>query len=124
MLISRVRRPSRRLPLAIGLVCALSLVGGMLQQPQSVSLVQLHGVQLASFSLGSLYQPGELFGGGSSSAKCMACTGTELINADKAQSIQPGQAVNPLTGDFTTSETLFNLTTPYADMGVSLTYDA
>ena len=70
------------------------------------------------------YSPGEEWGGGSPVDKCVACTSQGVLGEDSARSIQPGQDVDPATGDFTTSMTLLDIPTAAGHFGISLTYDA
>ncbi len=70
------------------------------------------------------YTPQELWGGGNPSEGCLSCTATSLIGSDKATSISSGQDVDPATGDFSITHTLFSYPAVGTDMGVTLTYDA
>ena len=70
------------------------------------------------------YAPGEEWGGGSPVDKCVACTSQGVLSEDTARSIQPGQDVDPTTGDFTTDMTLLDIPTAAGHFGISLTYDA
>ena len=64
------------------------------------------------------------WGGGNPSEGCLSCTATSLIGSDKATSISSGQDVDPATGDFSITHTLFSYPAVGTDMGVTLTYDA
>jgi len=109
-------------------VLAGALVLGTLQAPALVSLATGgHGANIASATVSgtfSQYSPGELWGGGAPDEHCLSCTAKDLIGLDTAQSIKDGAQVEPATGDFTTSKTLFSVGTPSGSLDMSMTYDA
>lgn len=70
------------------------------------------------------YSPGELWGGGNQVEQCQACDMKTTSGQPEGQSIQPGQSVNPLTGDFTYSQSLFDVPTTGGSMGLNLVYDS
>ena len=127
MKISSAVSKNIRLPVALSLLVALVIVAGSLQGA-GVNLAaggKGQNVQLTSGSAPNyVYQNGELWGGGSSGEKCMACSAQSLLQADTAQSIQPSQPVVPVDGDYTTSDTLFSVPGIYGDLGVTMSYDS
>ncbi len=71
------------------------------------------------------YQPGELWGGGSQVENCSACSPSALLSEAGGQSTQPGQDVDPVEGDYTTSDTLFNIpASAGGDLTFSMAYDS
>ena len=113
--------------LPIGL--AAVLVGTMMLGTGAVSLnAQGRGANIALTSGSSAgvfisYAPGELWGGGNPAEHCAACAAQSLIGEDSAQSIQTGQPVDPITGDFTTGQTLILVPAKEGTLALSLTYD-
>jgi hypothetical protein len=67
---------------------------------------------------------GELWGGTNPDENCVSCTVTGLLALNPAQSVAPGQPVDPVTGDYSTQDTLFSVPATYGTLGVTLTYDA
>jgi len=124
---SAVGRRAGWLPLGLCLAVCLALVAGLLTGIP-LSPTPLGHVALTSTPGGvsgfTAYQPDELWGGGNPAEHCISCTATSLLGMDKAQSVQPGQSVNPANGDFSTSVTLFSVPTAGGTFGVSLNYDA
>lgn len=84
------------------------------------------GVQLTSDELGSFapYQPGELWNGGSPIEYCAPCDLRSSSGEPAGESVQPGQEVNPATGDFSISRQLFSVATPGGTLGLTVSYDA
>lgn len=83
------------------------------------------GAQLAgsTFAL-SPYTDGEFWGGGSPVERCLACTVSQVANAPQGQSTKPGQNVDPDTGNFSSSYTLFSDPSVGGNLGVTLTYNS
>jgi RHS repeat-associated protein len=87
---------------------------------------QLH-IQKASDDLGTFtpYSPGELWGGQNLIEQCLPCQLQTASGKPEGQSLQPGQQVNPATGDFSFNQSLFSVPAAGgANLGVTLTYDA
>ena len=81
-------------------------------------------IQLASYTAPiAPYHPSEFYGGGSPDEACAVCTAAGLLGEAGGQSVESGQDVNPATGDFTTSNTLFSIPAVDAPLSVNLTYD-
>ena len=87
--------------------------------------LHLH-IQKTSDDLGSFtpYTPGELWGGTNPVEQCLPCELRSASGQPAGQSIQPGQQVNPATGDFTFDQNLFSVPAAGSSLGVSAVYDA
>jgi RHS repeat-associated protein len=70
------------------------------------------------------YTPGELWGGGNMLEQCLACNLETASGQPAGQSIQAGQQVNPATGDFTYTQSLFSVPAIGGSLGINLIYDA
>ena len=70
------------------------------------------------------YSPNELWGGGNMAENCLPCNFQAASGEPAGQSLQPGQQVNPATGDFTYSQSLFSVPTTGGSLGVNLVYDS
>ncbi|MGD0881558.1 MAG: RHS repeat-associated core domain-containing protein [Acidimicrobiales bacterium] len=70
------------------------------------------------------YSPGELWGGGNPDEACDTCTTNELLGESGGQSLQGSQSIDPASGDFTTSKTLFDVTTTGDSLDTTLTYSS
>ena len=80
-------------------------------------------VQLTSGSA-PVYSPGELWGGGNPDEPCETCTTSALLGHSGGRSIEGQQDVNPATGDFTASKTLFNVNTTGDSLETTLSYSS
>ena len=85
-----------------------------------------HGIELTSGTAYPVvpYSPGEIWGGDNPVEHCNACDLDELLANNKAQSLQSGQPVDPATGDFTTTDTVFSIPVAAGFFGLTLNYDA
>jgi RHS repeat-associated protein len=73
----------------------------------------------------SLYTPGQLYGDANSAATCYTCEAADITGtAPPSESLDGGSGVNTLTGDFNTSNTLFNIAGGESPFGLKLSYDA
>ncbi len=70
------------------------------------------------------YGPGELWSGENPVEHCNACDLDQLLADNKAQSLQPGQMVNPATGDLAVGNTVFSIPADGGFFGLELNYDA
>ncbi len=71
------------------------------------------------------YSPPELYAGGSPSETCFVCnSATSDGVGSTAASVDPDNDVNPATGDFSTSDTLFDIPAMGPDMKFELTYSS
>jgi RHS repeat-associated protein len=126
------RRPSRFPTLLCGLTALVLIIGlsaGGFSSPTSngPSLNLETGGPSGSMALSASttpLSPGELWGPSNPAEKCPGCAAVSLMSEDSAESIQPGQPVNPETGDFTTSLSLFSAPAIGGSLDMSLTYDA
>ncbi len=119
--------PPRRWQSALTLALGVALLVPILEKVAPTTLDSSgpgRNIQLAGANGATPYTPEELWGGGSPAERCLACTPSELLGTNHAQSVQAGQSVNPATADFTTSNTLFSIPTVTGQMGFTLTYDA
>lgn len=73
---------------------------------------------------GPLYQAPELWGGGDPDEPCTTCSVQSLLGESQDQSVQPDAPVNPVIGDYTTTDPLFSVPAAGADMDMDLTYDS
>ncbi len=72
-----------------------------------------------------IYSAGELYGGSNPTAFCFTCAASSIAGtAPPTESLDDGAGVSSLTGDFTTSKTLFDAPNFGADLKFSLSYDA
>jgi RHS repeat-associated protein len=72
-----------------------------------------------------VYTPNELYGGVNPTAVCYTCVAPTVTgSAPRSSSLDGGTGVNSLTGDFSTSNTLFNAPAIGSRLGETLTYDA
>jgi RHS repeat-associated protein len=122
------KAPKRRAVTWPAVVLVGALILAVLQAPLRTSLEPGgHGANIALATVSgtfSQYSPGELWGGGAPDERCLSCTAADLVGSDTAQSIQDGTQVDPATGDFTTSQTLFSVPTPDGSLEMSMTYDS
>ncbi|HEY1830797.1 MAG TPA: RHS repeat-associated core domain-containing protein [Acidimicrobiales bacterium] len=70
------------------------------------------------------YQQAEFWGGGSQLEACGFCSPSGLLSDSGGQSVQSGQDVNPVEGDYTTSADLFSMPAIGGDLTMDLTYDS
>lgn len=123
----RLGPPRMGIASMVSLALVLILVGAALETANRPVSLQSSGrgsdIQLTSGNA-PVYQAPELWGGGSPVENCLACTATSLIGSDTAQSIQPDQDVDPATGDFSTTNSLFSVPAISSELSVSLTYDS
>jgi RHS repeat-associated protein len=84
------------------------------------------GGKVAHFSTSApLYTQGELFDGSNPSVVCYTCDAAKATgSAPPSESLDGGAGVDPLTGDFSTSNTLFGSAGQSDSLGLSLNYDA
>ena len=80
-------------------------------------------VQLAD-APAQAYSPAELWGGGSPVENCSVCDPSGLIANSGSQSTRSSTPVDPMTGDYSTTLSLFSIPTVDSAFDVSLTYDA
>lgn len=124
---TRPQRSRTWLP-SLGIVAlAVALVAGLSAQvapsPGKNVLVGPGGVRLhverasAPGSSFTLYSPGELWGGGNMVEQCLPCNLLAASGKPAGQSIQPNQQVNPATGDFTYTKSLFSVPAIGGSMG-------
>ena len=121
----------RRLSAGTGLFTVLAVVMTVVvvmstcfQQITPVATSGSHqNAELAS-STAPAYLPGELWGGGSPDETCTSCTVDELLGDSGGQSTKPDQPVNPVIGDYTTSDSLFSIPAAGGDLSMNLTYDS
>ena len=97
----------------------------------TISFVTTTKVASASTPAGSvsspapLYTPGNFFGGTNPSVTCYSCQAAKISGAaPPSESLNSGDGIDSLTGDFTTTNTLFGASALGSDLGLSLTYDA
>jgi RHS repeat-associated protein len=90
------------------------------------STSQQAGGKEAHFSTSyALYSQGEFYDGSNPSAVCYTCTAADITgSAPPSESLDGGAGVDPVTGDFSTSNTLFGGAGQTNSMGLSLNYDA
>jgi RHS repeat-associated protein len=67
---------------------------------------------------------GPQWGGGSEVQNCTVCSPSGLLAHSGGQSTQPDQPVNPMIGDFTTTESLFSVPAIDGSLSLDLTYDS
>lgn len=73
----------------------------------------------------AVYTPGELYGGANPTAVCFTCEASAITgSAPPSSSLDGGTGVDTLTGDFSTSLSLFSVPTLSTPLTLSLTYDA
>jgi RHS repeat-associated protein len=71
------------------------------------------------------YTRGELFGGSNPAAKCYTCDAANITgSAPPSNTLDSGTDVDAMTGDFSTSNTLFDAPAIGGDLSISLGYDA
>ena len=97
----------------------------------TISVVATAKVASASTPAGSvtssapLYTPGNFFGGTNPSVTCYSCQAAKISGAaPPSESLNSGDGVDSLTGDFTTTNALFSASALGSDLSLSLTYDA
>ncbi len=90
------------------------------------STSQQVGGERAHFSTSyPLYSQGEFFEGSNPSAVCYTCTAADITgSAPPSESLDGGAGVDPVTGDFSTSNALFGGAGQTDSLGLSLNYDA
>ena len=105
----------RFLPALMAVLGALVVVGASLSNVSTpkAPTQKMHSAELtAGLFPGTFatYNPAELWGGGSPADTCFVCNSeTTKGVGTSAQSVQPDQSINPATGDFSTSNTLFSV---------------
>ena len=71
------------------------------------------------------YTPGELYGDSNPAAKCYTCDAANVTGAaPPSNTLDSGTDVDAMTGDFSTSNTLFDAPAIGGDLSISLGYDA
>jgi YD repeat-containing protein len=71
-----------------------------------------------------IYTPGEMYGGSNAASLCYTCEAADVTGtAPPSESLDEGTGVDSLTGDFSTTNTLFKASSE-VDFSLSLTYDA
>lgn len=120
-----------RFPLGISIGMALCIVLGAAQAPPSTASspsipikTQLPPLQLTSGPMLAPYQPAEFWGGGNLVESCMTCSINQVAQVPGGQSIQPGQDVDPTTGNFSFSHSLFSVPAVGGDLGVGVNYNS
>jgi RHS repeat-associated protein len=120
----RQRRTGGRLPLILSLaVIAVSLVQVL---APSRAVLKSSALSAAQFP-GSFtnYSPPELYGGGAPAETCFVCNSVNSDNVGTAaSSVDPNNDINPATGDFSTTDTLFSLPDVGPSFKLDLSYDA
>ena len=69
-------------------------------------------------------QNNELFGGGSALESCSTCSPSALSSKTGGESTQGSQPVGTVNGDFTTSNSLFDVPAVDGSLSMNLTYDS
>ncbi len=118
--------------LVVGVVATMMVLSGVPSlRPGPNSLIAPNGrhlgIQITDGNPGSsftVYQPPELWSGGSPVEACSACDLQSLTGTPQGQSTQPGQPVDAATGDFTKSVPLFSIPEPGGSMDATMTYDS
>ncbi len=73
----------------------------------------------------AVYTPGELYGGSNPTAVCFTCEASTITgSAPPSSSLDSGTGVDTMTGDFSTSLSLFSVPTVNLPLALDLTYDA
>jgi RHS repeat-associated protein len=133
VLTSRKRMSSRRFRFAISGVIVMAVLLGIAAAPTtpSISLQSAGQDKNAQLTSGGgvnggvqNYQSSELWGGGSEVENCSVCSPSGLLAKTGGQSTQPGQAVDPVEGDFTTSQDLFSVPAIGGDLAMNMSYDS
>lgn len=93
-------------------------------QVSGVANVRLPPAGASTGGSAAPYYPPELYSGGSPVEDPLAAIDAQLVGGVQGQSVQPGNQVNPGTGDFTTSQSLFSDNDLVGPFGMTLTYDA
>jgi RHS repeat-associated protein len=109
-----------------------ALLMGLMAVPKAPSITLargLHGNSALTSGGGvsgnvTPYSPGELWGGGSELENCSMCSPSGLIGKSGGQSTDPGQPVDPITGGYTHSESLFSVSAVGGNLAMKLTYDS
>jgi RHS repeat-associated protein len=124
----------RLIPLIATTVMTMSAVSVGSSDPASAAISAQHvgstsqqaGGKRAHFSTSNpLYSQGEFFDGSNPSAVCYTCTAADITgSAPPSESLDGGAGVDPVTGDFSTSNTLFGGAGQTNSLGLSLNYDA
>ena len=121
----RVRFPSLVVVVGALMVVAASLSGVSAPKTPTVTLrsAELTGDQFPGTF--ATYNPAELWGGGSPADTCFVCNSETTDGVGTAaQSVQPDQSINPATGDFSTSNTLFSVPDLGQPLEFSLDYSS
>ena len=111
------------------LVSSSTIVAGVAGVATAIAPVtstsrHLGGVTSHGSSL-PIYTAPELYGDSNSSAVCYTCQASAITGtAPPSQSLDAGTGVDSLTGDFSTSNTLFSAPGRDQPFGITLTYDA
>jgi hypothetical protein len=72
-----------------------------------------------------IYTAGELYGGSNPTAFCFTCAASNVAGtAPPSESLNAGSGVSSLTGDYTTSQTLFDAPNFGGDLSFTMSYDA
>ena len=108
---------------------AAALVLGLLSAvaTKSTTLLQPGGnIALSGSVSGTVapYSDGELWGGGSRLEACSVCSPSGLLGKSGGRSTDPDEPVDPMMGDFTTSQNLFSVGAVGGDLSMDLTYDS
>ena len=104
-------------------------VGVASANPAAATIVtrptQYAGVVGSHTSSSPNYTPGELYGGTNPVAVCFTCEASDVTGlAPPSESLDAGSGVDALTGDFTTSQTYFDVPSMGGDLSFTLSYDA
>jgi RHS repeat-associated protein len=129
---------SRRLMIVslVAVVILGTLAGDVIAKPASAATsvsrstnTLRHGIRSALRTAHTggtpVYTAGELYGGANPTAFCFTCQAADITGtAPPSESLDEGSGVSSLTGDFTTSKTLFDALNIGGDLSFTLTYDA
>jgi RHS repeat-associated protein len=127
----------RFIPMLTMLVICSTVLGGSLlggtseasatisTQHSGVNTIKAGGKVPHFTTSSALYTQGELFDGSNPSAVCYTCQAADITgSAPPSESLDGGAGVDPLTGDFSASNTLFGGAGQTDSLGLSLNYDA
>lgn len=130
---SRTRRSNLRLSVVLAtLMIMSSIIVGPMARPSAASQAVAppsgpitHGGLTPRTTASPIYTAGELFGGFNPVVLCFTCQAAAITGtAPPSESLNAGSGVDNLTGDFTTSQTLFDAPSIGGDLSFTLTYDA
>ena len=118
------------LPLILSVVVVALLAAGPLLQapaPSGHFVLKNSALSAASQFPGTFtaYSPPELYGGGAPAETCFVCNSQTADGVGtSAASVDPNSDINAATGDFSTTDTLFNVPDVGPALKLDLTYDS